>query len=673
MPIVVDAAPVIGGTEEFTLDGLELNDGVNYGLLDLRLPIPARKPEWVEGADSDGAILLRDPLRANGQMVATIDVLGSSRDDVHQLIRAVTAKLAEASRHPGGIECDWTPKGGSTTGTFFVLHGEVTELPLDDKYIESSLATITVTMDCRPGMYGPRALYATTTSGVTGPQATVEVENFPGDMTSDEAELIITDTSSQSRRWAEWGAEWQHYNTSSPAGLVIDSDSLVTSGYSGVQGSLSGAYDPNATGNNIISATVINTWQTLAATAAQAHVGTFRVKARVNSGPAAATSQFRFAWRVGDDRFGTLPPVVLAASAQAFYELDLGIITIPEVAAGTQSWEGRVDAYGTSAGTTLYLDYIKLVPASEGYGRAATSGGSWVTSGATGDFKFADSLLFGTITSAFEGIQRQQLAATAADTGPRYAILGSTNYTSCSISVAVRFEGYLSALADNRCGLLARWTDASNHLRLVYKITNSGTTLLVEQIVGGVSTVLASSAVDSPRSAWRTLVLSVFDDGTFAGESRGPTAAPAVLTGYSDALKTGGTLASGEPGVVDYNIQTDTVDATSGFYRMSTERNYDDFWVATLQSPPVALYSGRTLEVRSATTERQSSGGTGYGRPNSYRGSRFLLKPAGVENRVTRVAASAYRNDVDNGGTAEHISDALKLEVYARPRYSVVP
>ena len=48
--------------EGLTLNGLSLNNGTTHILTELQLPIPAKKPEWVEGADANGAVLMRDPL-----------------------------------------------------------------------------------------------------------------------------------------------------------------------------------------------------------------------------------------------------------------------------------------------------------------------------------------------------------------------------------------------------------------------------------------------------------------------------------------------------------------------------------------------------------------------------------------------------------------------------------
>lgn len=76
-------------------------------------------------------------------------------------------------------------------------------------------------------------------------------------------------------------------------------------------------------------------------------------------------------------------------------------------------------------------------------------------------------------------------------------------------------------------------------------------------------------------------------------------------------------------------------------------RYYDDFAVFTPAAEPIVLYSGRMIEIRHDSTERESSAGSVWGRPQSYRGSRFKVPPAGDANRTTRVAVKASRNDLD--------------------------
>jgi hypothetical protein len=117
-----------------------------------------------------------------------------------------------------------------------------------------------------------------------------------------------------------------------------------------------------------------------------------------------------------------------------------------------------------------------------------------------------------------------------------------------------------------------------------------------------------------------------------------------------------------------------SVSGTSSTLRTGgISRSYDGFIVAIPATEPIVLYSGRKLEIRHDSTERESSAGGTWGRPQSYRGSRFKVGPAGSENRTTRTVVLAHRNNLDAGGEWEPLTDQLTLEATFSPRCSVVP
>ena len=102
-------------------------------------------------------------------------------------------------------------------------------------------------------------------------------------------------------------------------------------------------------------------------------------------------------------------------------------------------------------------------------------------------------------------------------------------------------------------------------------------------------------------------------------------------------------------------------------------RTYDDIYVLTPAGEPIVLYAGRQLDIRSDSTERQSSDGTQWGRLPSYRGSRFFVGPAGSEDRTTRTVVLAHRNNLDAGGAWTPLDDQLTLAATFSPRCCVVP
>jgi hypothetical protein len=121
------------------------------------------------------------------------------------------------------------------------------------------------------------------------------------------------------------------------------------------------------------------------------------------------------------------------------------------------------------------------------------------------------------------------------------------------------------------------------------------------------------------------------------------------------AIATGGTLATGKPGVRDRNI------SGAGF------REFTEVAVSTPAAEPVAINSSRTIQFRYDDTIRDDSTGTYTGRPPSYRGSRCLI-PVGT----SRVLAKARRNDVVTA-VDDQVTDSTKIQVAYTPRYLAVP
>src|SRR4051812_12047321 len=130
MPFVIP--PSTPAAEALTLGGLNLSQGVSGAIMlrEFTPPIPKKRAEWVEAADSDGAILARAPLVSNGEATIKVAVPGVSRDDMQATVGTIIDKLNEADKNPAGIQLVWTPGNSSTSLTFYVLSGEITEFPV---------------------------------------------------------------------------------------------------------------------------------------------------------------------------------------------------------------------------------------------------------------------------------------------------------------------------------------------------------------------------------------------------------------------------------------------------------------------------------------------------------------------------------------------------------------
>ncbi len=666
--------------ESLVFGGVELNDFTNYSLDTLDMPPPPKRPEWATGADTDGAQLVRTPLFGQRTITITLRVEPqASMDTALAKLAAIGDQIEEASRQPDGVALVWTPATGTKSITFYVLEGEITGIPIDITsgwFVRAPKFSLVLT--CKPFGYGPEVVGSATSS--TAPAMTVTVASVAGDVPA-EGRLIVTDAATQARRYVEWGLEQRYYNASTS--LLIDSEDLVTSGFAGTQATRTGGYRRSGASNDVVRASLLTqTPVAICGTGNLAHVGTFRVKARVYS--TATRLQVRLTWLNGD---GPLQANTWTTTAIAndFAEVDLGTISIPPTVSGTQRWTGRIEAYDASAtGTTLDVDYLVLVPAGEGYGvaraaatytpgvatghdefngitagtalngRTATAGGTWATSGATTDFT-------ATAPPFHDGVETR---STTSDSGfGRFAILGSTNFTDVEAGVKI-FRN--SQITGTRQGLVVRWVDASNFL-LAYAYTElvGGTPLYgfcLTKVIAGVETILALIPnTTTGYNAWGGIRLTVSALGTYSAyqlDTSGATTA--TITGQDTALATGGVLATGKPGFLDHGP------AFGGY------RYYDDFYVGTPAPEPIAIYSGRSLEVRSSDTLRQDSSGTYTGRPNSYRGSRFYIPQAGTAARTSRILVKADRNDLSVSPSGAR-GDNLTVQVAVTPRYLNVP
>jgi hypothetical protein len=431
--------------------------------------------------------------------------------------------------------------------------------------------------------------------------------------------------------------------------------------------------------------TVATSPQAICGTGVQSHIGTFRVKLRINTGASGCTgTNLRFSWRAGDGSYTTNDPVTVTDTAQEFLELDLGLITIPPASTGTQSWDGRVEGWNLAGSDTIYVDYLMLFPVEAGYGKATASysytpgtivardsfaglgsaaalntrtpdaGAAWVTSGVATDF------VGDTTVSTATTQPRVTRSTNLVEAEARAGVLGGA-MTDQEVS-AVAYTAQLEV----KMGVIARYVDNNNYLRLVMHTPLLGGVFTIELIkkIAGVDTTIASttSAQSFASNVPYTFRLIAFASGRTIGSISTASTQQGTIDASDSAVATGGTLASGKAGIADQCLAV----------FVGAIRRYDDVVVSTPSAEPVVLYSGRKLEVRSDSAERESSAGGTWGRPASYRGSRFYVQPAGDGNRTTRVAVKASRNDLTVAEDA-NLTDQIKLIATVTPRYTVIP
>jgi hypothetical protein len=565
--------------------------------------------------------------------------------------------------------------------TAYVLSGEVEGFPIDREsgWFDSS-PVLTVRMVCKPFLYGAEVTGSASSS--TDPLMTVTVASVTGDVPA-EGRLIVSDNATQTRRHVEWGLEQRHYNASTS--LILDSDSLVVSGFSGALATTgeTPVYDPNAAGTNVVTMTLVDSPVAACGTGNLSHVGAFRVKARVFASNATPEyTKVRLSWQHGDGPFQANPWVSPPVGGK-WAEVDLGTISIPEKSLGTQRWTGKVEAYtdgGTSGTDTLYLDVLYFFPTGEGYGKARGAisyappttftardefdqsagalsgktlpvGGTWSGAGDADDFS---------VETTGKTAQRTAVS----DTGVgRIGLAGTTTFTDLVAQVDVKWSANVAST--QWLGLVARYVDSSNYLTAIVLPQDNTTGIAVQKNIAGAFTDLVYElppGISPSVAQWYTVKIAADTNGNWAlyfGERGAPLITPA-FTGYDSVLATGGTLASGKTGILDGHT-------SSG----ASTRNFDNFQAWVPESRVVA-YSGQSAEIRHDSAIREDSTGTYWGPIPEYRGSRFYLPPAGDENRTSRIAVKARRNDID-AGPDSNIADSTTVQVNFVPRYLVAP
>lgn len=645
-------------SESHILDGLSLSDGTSFVIADTPVFVPAPpRLDMVGGVDSDGTIPVDAGRSDNATLTLPLRVRQQATADLAwQKVGLIVAKLDQARRNRAGLTHLWRPKDMTATWELTVRSGVIAEFPMNDRdamlgYLRR-MHRITIVLTCDPFLYKQGEVVQFTEVTSTEPVFSITLANVPGHVEA-EATVTVTDNATQARRHLEGGL-----GENSAAALLIDSASMTVLGGSTAT-TRTGAYSANG----VIRATLGAQTQAICGTGNLGHIGVHRPKARIWA--SSTNVRLRLAYRTADGPY-SYTPWVMAPVASDFGEVTLGVVTIGKVTNGAQQWDGRIEASTTTPGDTLDIDTFSMPPADrywllraqyryqpgtltardESTGttagaalntRTAPLGGTWATSGVATDFTFTD--------TGGERVSR----ATVSDGGARYAVLGSTNYTDQEVGVDVEVTAGLA-----EPWLLARYVDASNFMAADLRYSNPAWRVFV--YVAGVTTVLGEIPLTLAYTPYR-MRLVVLSTGRLVAtllSAAGTTVAE--IRAYHSSLATGGALASGKPGFADQNGNS-----------AASTRYYDNFYAATPPTQPIVVHSGRAVEIRHDSCERQSADGLTWGTV-SPQGGRVYVPCAGPEGRVTRLWCKARRNDIEVDAD-DQIADSTKLKVAVRPRY----
>ncbi len=669
------------GTRETELVGGP--DGVY--LTEFSPPLIARDNVYAQGADAEGRRRVRStPTNPEGSFRVRVDWSESDEVDLYDDLHDFQDLVESAHRNKGWLKM--TPIDGEAV-TFDFESIRISDFPHDVSLIADRRTELTVEFECAP--YG-RLDPVTVFSGevISGPSDSVEIDL--SNITSHTdlyGELTLTDTSTQDADHVEIGLEHTEYDPDDPQDFLIDSDDLLTTGYSGTGTTRTGAYDPNAAGNNVIRATLTTTPTQICAWSGT-HLGRHKIRARVY--PSADTVLVRLAWRIQDGPYIREEWVAVPGSAN-FYDLALGVIDIPDSFAGTavsgHYWIGYIEAKSSSGIPTVDVDFVEIIPA-EVYGRAAgaetvgvstgglvaaddfdshTAGalstktpplvpaGSWSESGDADDF---------TINTTYACVNRTAVSDADLNTG-QYIRCGSgvATYTTVQLDVYVNGTGAYSA-GNLRQGVFARYVDVNNWLMAVYEpqVWVTSYITLYKRVAGTVTQLSRMTLPGGVVNTWRTLQLIVDSAGGVA-----------VLDGPQGGTLTGRLLILG-----DTDLDSGAIDDGGyGMYDAYTSataltRWYNNFSVTTPASTtPLtnhALNSGQSMKFLHNSCVREDSSSLGYGRVPIFSGQHLRIPAATLNRQKSRLIVKRRRQSSDAGYPDAGLTDAMTADLSVTPR-----
>lgn len=534
------------------------------------------------------------------------------------------------------------------------------------------------------------------------PLAAFEVPDVGGNVSA-LGDLKLTDVSSELRRHAEIGVEGLKYSHDVAPPVLLDSDSLVTTGFTGTQTTRTGAYDPAGSGNSCIYARLLETPSAICGTGPLEHAGRYRVKVRTQAtsvfwwaSSGTTSAYYRFAWRSGDGQWRR-GDWVSGTSASQWIEVDLGVFDIPVNPDGDQRWEGRVEVYSpiiTSGYEPYgYIDYLLLVGA-EPWARAGSSVTDVVATTVAVEDQFqqaedasftgnaappqaktwtamtgSDATDFASTGSSTEVLKRKAKedagTAGALTTLDGRAIGIDANLGDC----AVETEYLLPAVAEGKVqtGVIVRALDNQNFLVVrVWETYPEGwwftsfTHVKAEVWVGGEVKyskeweVTGGTSINWGTANYGTLQVLVVGETFTILLDVGNGLQPVGNGNYSSL---GTTLATGD--VYLWNGNTGTEETTT---------YWDSFTAYAIDTSGPIISASRWAKFRAFDAVRQSEDGTTVVGPlPGYEGGRLRVPCVG-SGETSRLSFKARRLDPNDGMPDEPLTDELEAELRLTPR-----
>jgi hypothetical protein len=541
-----------------------------------------------------------------------------------------------------------------------------------------------ISLTCLPDFYQDEITLADHTE-TTNAELIFTETNIAGDYPA-RVRIVVDDDQAQDQRGLIAAFRSRYYDSASTAALKYEAESLTPLD-TAARAALSGA----SGGTVVTHGTLSTNWTPVlgtnqGTTTFLTHKGTYRLWGRVYS-TSGTTVQARAVWDVGDLVNPAENDAWRLPGASNFYDHDFGELRLDAPPVGAYRWQGQIQAKGDVGGENFSVDKVWLAPVDEGYAVLTASVPTTqglATYSARSEFNTesgvitADSLAVGGVWTVVTNSDTDDFSAAGGvatrtslnDSGTGTGVIvgrGVTAGTGTSTLITVQIDMQFSAAVSAglnliQGGVLARVTDANNHLSAVIQQTSTGANLAVTKAVASVTTNLGSFTISGfSLNTYYTVRLFIDAGGNYTATVSKRGGLPlATVMGTDTALATSGALASGKVGMVDYagNVAANT-------------RTYDNFaaWVPT---PDAVTFASRSTQLTTDGHYRLDSGGTAYGPVSVPDGDNLRLPVAGLEGRTTEVFLKNSRGDFDrfpDPHTSTDYGDDISARVFYRPCY----
>jgi hypothetical protein len=667
-PVGEDAANVV----------LDINDGAKFRAMKASYPTPGRKVNWASSADTEGA-LPANLQYDNRQITIECRVVGSSASDLQTQLGYLEQKVGKINEEEGvGGTHEYVSPSGATC--IFDLLEASADYELDNTALANRYTTVTITFTAKPFW---RSGLANEVAGVDHVETTlpcvIGVDTAIGGDVPALGRLVIDNDQEADQLAVLWGVQSRYYSNAATAELFYQAETRTP---------LSGSATAILTGasgsgsNTVLNNALVPSWQAVLSTQASgggahlSHIGSYRVFARIQR-PAANTGEVSVCleWGQGDYLQQTQNDPVTYAPNELEGEwmlVDLGLVHLDKVTAGTQRWEGRILAKSTVNGDDIYVDCLMFFPVEEGYGelkvtpalvtptsmsahdefdqagggtlaaKVAPVGGTWSEAGHAGTFNLDSTNHYVTRTS----VSDEQGEG-------RVAIVGTAEYAAIVVGADL-FIPLDPPGGPGHYGLVARYQSISKGLFATVTAYNEPNVWRIG-LGRSYTTIKEGKLPFQVHDQLIQLRLVAFANGNWQFWLNGKL----IAAGNDPRLATGGEYQKGKVGLADEHVQPS-----------ANTRRYDNF-VAFPPAFDAAVFSKQSAEIRADRVQRKDSSGALWVPRSDYKGDYFRPPPARREVRSIRSIVKLSRGDADS--MADSAIDDASFKIFWQARGLVLP